>query len=470
MLLLLRSETKRALTEMSEALEKFTPKEIIRTETALSRFPVHRLSKKGSISIAIKVAKPNGELRTQWKVSYNSEYGQPSPLAYKLDTLIISRRIEEEGRPLPKLIRLGSLTEIAQLTGTGEKNTNAVKRALLQNAFAAITAKFTYKTKGGGEAFAEIADTRYGAIFTGEKLPGGEKADAVYIVLHDIYREILNNAVDRPLDYEYMRGLTPGAQRFYELLSYQMYAALKNRTTARMLYSEFCMYAPQVRYADWEHIKKQMYKLHRPHLASQYIENIRFEKIVGEEGQPDWLMIYTPGVRAKGQHVAFQRKPVPRIRHSERSPAQPSFLPEERPEMFPDAVLTFAPEEEDLVSKLVRFGVEEGKARGLVKRHREATEAQIAAYPYREAGRPRKNAAGWLIAAIEGNYTLPVAYLEEQQKKRQAVKAKEHASAAEGCRLCDANGWRRILTPEHPSGAMKRCTHDPKVEAKYAGV
>src|ERR1051325_3483384 len=145
---------------MSQALEKFTPKEIIRTETALSRFPVHRLSKKGSISISIKVAKPNGELKTQWKVSYNSEFGQPSPLAYKLDTLIINQKIEEEGKPLPKLIKLGSLTEIAQQTGTGEKNTNAVKRALLQNAFAAIRAKFSYKTKGGNEAFAEIAEFR----------------------------------------------------------------------------------------------------------------------------------------------------------------------------------------------------------------------------------------------------------------------------------------------------------------------
>ena len=455
-------------TEMSEALEKFTPKEIIRTETALSRFPIHRLSKKGSINIAIKVAKQNGELRTQWKVSYNSEYGQPSPLAYKLDTLIINRRIEEEGKPLPRLIRLGSLTEIAQQTGTGEKNTNAVKRALLQNAFAAITAKFTYKTKGGEEAFAEIADTRYGVIFTGEKLPSGEKADAVYIVLHDIYREILNNAVERPLDYEYMQELTPGAQRFYELLSYQMYAALKNRTSAKMLYSEFCMYAPQTRYNDWEHIKKQMYKLHRPHLASQYVEKIQFEKIVGEGGQPDWLMIYVPGIRAKGQHVAFQRKPVPRIRQSERSPSQTSFLPDEKPEMFPEPVLTFAPAEEQLVSQLVGFGVEEGKARSLVKRHREATEAQIAAYPYREVGKPRKNAAGWLIAAIEGNYTLPVAYLEEQERKRQAAKPKEQASAVERCRLCDQNGWRRVRTPEYPSGAMKRCSHDPKAEAKYA--
>ena len=452
---------------MSEALEKFTPKEIIRTETALSRFPVHRLSKKGSISISIKVAKPNGELKTQWKISYNSEYGQPSPLAYKLDTLIINRRIEEEGKPLPKLIKLGSLTEIAQRMGTGEKNTSAVKKALLQNAFAAITAKFTYRTKGGEEAFAEIADTRYGVIFTGEKLPGGEKADAVYIILHDIYREIINNAIDRPLDYDYMQALTPGAQRFYELLSYQMYAALKNRTSAKILYSEFCIYAPQTRYSDWDHIKKQMYKLHRPHLASQYIERIRFEKMIGEEGQPDWLMIYTPGIRAKGQHVAFQRRPVPRIRYSERSARQHSFLPEEKPELFPDPVLTFAPEEEQLVSTLVRFGVGETKARVLVKKHREATEAQIAAYPYRELGQPKKNAAGWLIAAIEKNYTLPVAYLEEQEKKRQVEKSGAAWIAVKGCKLCDQSGWRRVRIPNYPNGAMRRCTHDSEVEAKY---
>ncbi len=315
---------------MSEALERFTPKDIIRTETALSRFPIHRLSKKGTINIAIKVVKPTGELKTRWEVSYNSKYGQPSPLAYKLDTIIINRRIEETGKPLPKLIKLGSLIEIAKELGS---NKGEIKKALLQNAFAGITAKFTYKTSSGDEAFAEIADTRYGVIFTGEKLPGGDKADGVYIVLHDIYREILNSAQSRPLDYDYMKGLAPTAQRFYELLSYQMYAALKNKTTARMLYSEFCTYAPQTRYFDWEHIKKQMYKLHRPHLAGQYIEKIQFEKRIGEDGEPDWMMIYSPGERAKGQHTAFQRKPpMPRIRLRERNEQQLTFLPEERPE------------------------------------------------------------------------------------------------------------------------------------------
>jgi hypothetical protein len=29
---------------------------------------------------------------------------------------------------------------------------------------------------------------------------------------------------------------------------------------------------------------------------------------------------------------------------------------------------------------------------------------------------------------------------------------------------------RRISTPEHPGGAMKRCTHDPKIESKYLEV
>jgi hypothetical protein len=210
-----------------------------------------------------------------------------------------------------------------------------------------------------------------------------------------------------------------------------------------------------------------MYKLHRPHLAAQYIEHIQFEKLTGEGGQPDWLMIYVPGVRAKGQHVAFQRKPVPRIKHSERNVDQLSFLPGEKPELFPEPILTFAPEEERLIFKLVQFGVAETKARSLVKTHREATEAQIGAFPYRGEAKQPKNAAGWLVAAIEGNYTLPALYLEEQEKKQQGLRAKEQRSGIEQCALCDEQGWRRVKSEQYPNGAMKRCSHDPQAEAKY---
>jgi hypothetical protein len=81
-------------------------------------------------------------------------------------------------------------------------------------------------------------------IFTGESLPDGSQADAVYIVLNPPYRELLNRVELRPLDYGYLKQLAAGAQRFYELLSFQIYGAIASgparerrcsiRTTANM--------------------------------------------------------------------------------------------------------------------------------------------------------------------------------------------------------------------------------------------
>lgn len=454
---------------LEQGLEQI-PKDIIRVETALSRFPIHRLSKKGNVSIEIKKTDPNGELRTRWEVTYNSKFGQPGPLAYKLDTLIVNRRIEEAGKPIPKIVRLGSLSEIAAELGLAKtRDTGRIRKALRQNAGAFITAKFNYKAANREERFAEIEDTRYGIIYTGEKLPNGEKADAVYLVLHDIFREILTNAPTRPLDYDYMKGLPPAAQRFYELLSYQIYAAIRRKTVGKILYSELCLYAPQTRYEEWEQIKKQMYKLHRPHLESGYIEKVTFEETWKEDGVRDWTMIYVPGARARGEHVAaHMKKHFPRAKVLHPDPQQLTFnLPDPAPKHLPQPALSFSAEEENLVTKLHSFGVSEKKARELVKTRREATEAQITAYPYREVGKPRKNAAGWLVAAIEGNYTLPALYLEEQEKKQQALRAGEQKSGIESCSLCDRQGWRRVKSEQYPSGAMKRCSHDPQAEAKY---
>jgi hypothetical protein len=63
----------------------------VRVEAVLSRFPVHRLSKKGRIHIEINASDETGELKTRWEVSHNTKYGQPGALAYKVDTLIVNR-------------------------------------------------------------------------------------------------------------------------------------------------------------------------------------------------------------------------------------------------------------------------------------------------------------------------------------------------------------------------------------------
>ena len=116
------------------------------------------------------------------------------------------------GRPVPGLIRLGSLSDICRrldLPDSG-KNIGDIKRALHQNASAYITAKVRYKTRDGAERWIEIGTTRYTVVMTGETLPDGRRADAVYLLLHDFYRQILDSAATRPLDYGYLRKLPPG--------------------------------------------------------------------------------------------------------------------------------------------------------------------------------------------------------------------------------------------------------------------
>ena len=300
---------------MPRTLSQTTPLTInrIRVETALSRFPIHRLARKGHVSIDLQRLTTSGEADFKWEVSYNAKYGQPGPLAYKVDTLIVNRRIDEAGRPLPELIKLESLTEICQELGMVDSGENRahVKKSLLQNAFAAITAKIRYKTKTGKEKWVEIGYTRYSVVFTGELLPDGRQADSVYILLNPPYRDLLNQVEVRPLDYDYLKQLAPGAQRLYELLSFQIYGALASgRPRAKMLYSEYCQYAPQTRYSDFDHVKKQMYKVHVSHRESGYIAKVDYEETVGRDGCADWEMFYTPGPKACEEFRAFTKRKV----------------------------------------------------------------------------------------------------------------------------------------------------------------
>ena len=97
----------------------------IRMETVLSRFPVHDLSKgkaaRSHDKIEIRDRFLYGQSVSLWKVTYNSEYGQPGQDGYKIDTLIVNRRIEEAiedyGRPIPRLLKLGSLRDICRELG-----------------------------------------------------------------------------------------------------------------------------------------------------------------------------------------------------------------------------------------------------------------------------------------------------------------------------------------------------------------
>jgi len=396
----------------------------IRVETALSRYPVHRLARKGSIDINIREENRNG-VKIKWEVDYSKKHGQPGPLAYKLDTLIINRRIEESTRPIPKIIRLGSLKEICRELGMAETggNTNQIKKSLYQNALAGITAKTNYRQSDGSERTLEAVFTRYSVIFTGEMLPDGRKADAVYIMLNEIFMQVINGALTRPLDYEYLSSLPPAAQRFYEILSYHMYSALKyDRPRARLTYSEFCAYAPQTRHVDWERVRSQMTKVHRPHRESGYIAKVDFQQTTCADGRPDWIMLYQPGPKARAEYKAFAKRGGPAVLEIE--PLEQPTLP--------------FPELSELERELVGRGVTEAVAKELVQEHaEEKIRAQIERVDWLAAKKPDKVAdpAAYLVGAIKKDYAAPTGFVSEaeRQRREEAKKAREWA-AAEGRR------------------------------------
>jgi hypothetical protein len=457
------------MKQIAESEELFTVNPI-RVETVLSRFPVHRISKRGNIQIEINERGEAGELVTRWEVSHNTKYGQPGALAYKVDTLIVNRRIDEALRPVPEILKLGSLKEIGDELGLADsgKNRSDIRRALHQNAGAYITARRTYKGADGVERTAEISDTRYGIIFTGEKFPDGSRADAVYLILHRGYREIINTAPIRPLDYDYLRDLSPGAQRFYELISYQMYAALKHdRPRARVMYSYYCTRAPQTRYFDYDHVKKQMYKLQSPHKKSGYISDVELRETRDADGRPDWEMFYTPGRKARAEFRSFKRSMRPGVMIVEGEPAG-------RPAPILPAAAgatdtqTLSPDMESLVTALVGHKVSEKKARELVRDKPEAVRLHLRAVPYLPDGQGKKNFAGRLVTAIENDYELPPALVEVLEKERRQKTSGESKAKAKACQYCQELKGMRYVQVEGRT-VVKRCTHDPAVEERFSG-
>lgn len=410
--------------------EELLPTNVIRVETALSRYPVHRLAKQGTISIQVRETSPNGEMLVHWEVSHNSRYGQPGPLAYRLDTLLVNRRIEEAARPIPKLIKLGSIHDISRELGLrGGKPRENIKNALYQNAFASITAKLRYRLADGKTTKElEAGFTRYSVAFTGEELPDGRKADAVYLVLNEVFMQVINGAQTRPLDYDYLKNLTPASQRLYEILSFQIYAALKNNhRQAKLSYAEFCTYAPLTRFAKWDQVRPQMARIHRPHLKSGYIESIEFQQTAERNGKPDWLMVYVPGFKARGEFRAFTKRGGPRTLEIEQaSPALP-FLAE--------------PEPTQIQQELIHRGVTTSTAAELVREFpEERILAQVEQFDWLAEKQPKKvteNPGGYLVSAIRNAYAAPKGFESkaDRQRREEVEAARRRAEREEARKL-----------------------------------
>lgn len=129
------------------------------------------------------------ERQVHWAVSYSEQYGPAGHLAHKLDTLM-SRRIDEAGRPLPAVVKLGSLQDIAEELALGG-DTDALQQAFWQHTGMRISAQSKPQSADQSENARDADFTRYTVVFPRELLPSGTAADAVYLLLSTTYRELL---------------------------------------------------------------------------------------------------------------------------------------------------------------------------------------------------------------------------------------------------------------------------------------
>jgi len=422
--------------------------DIVRTETVLSRLPIHNLSREGNVEVRILKTGPDGQVELKWEVAPNPKFGYPRSLAYKLDTLVINRRIDALGRPLPKLIRLGSLRDIAEELGLGG-DTNKVRLALRQNASAFIMAKFKYRTNDGLERSIEADFTRYSVVFTGEPLPDGRKADGVYIVLNDPYREVVNNAPVRPLDHAYMKALSPAAQRFYEIVSYKIFSAIKNKHPyAKLAYSEYCNFSAQHRSNNWNLVRSQMHHVHQPHLRSGYLlKPIDFEKTTDLQGNPDWIFHYIPGPKARAEYAAAHRRQLPAVdidpagieesQKRKTGPRQQRLNAKAAGQTAPSVPVAPPPApppvDESLVTELVKRGIGEMESRKLLAKLAPG-QPVLEQLEYADAvlRRPKNaigNPQGFFISRLLENFPVPEQF--ETSAKRKLREAAERRQRAE---------------------------------------
>lgn len=436
----------------------------------------------------------------RWRVTPNPTIGAPGIEAHEVWVRLIKPALDAERErmlgKLPSLIPLGSIRECLRTLGRsiGGWESRRLLKSIRQIGSAWCEADFwmpTFEKDEEGRTryrhikgeFSRISIYSIGSKhLTDEELEEGkfsfdfDLGDTVYLLLHPHEVEMQKHQGQRPTDNEYLFSVNPAARRWYELLAPKIFGVVENRKSHQEGFCEirYSWYVERhhtlKRHGKRYRVVEQMNDLIKDHKAFGYVEKVEYRAIKEPGQEVDYIIRYYPGEGARNSVNRI------RSRHPRKKRAAQQELPlssDSHLALLPaETVAGAEPEDELLIVKLTGkppegFGITEAKARELVKSHREAVEAQLAAYPYRDSGKSKKNAAGWLVAAIENNYTLPMAYIEEQERKRQSINVSASKAAAQNCSLCDSKGWRRIRTPNYPDGAMKRCTHDSATESQY---
>jgi hypothetical protein len=302
------------------------------------------------------------------------------------------------------------------------------------------------------------------AVSFGRELEPGKVAEKNYVWLSEWQLDNINNNYLLPIDFDAYKQLKNHISKaLVPLLQIWLFASREEGYFEKR-YDEICQLLRIRQYHYLSEIKRNFAPSLDELVEHEYLESWQIDKTSDKKG---YKIIFRHGEKF---HQDRKRRLGQKGQASAEGPRQGQLLPQEpeqgiEPPVEAQNLSVITQEDEQLIGRLiVEFGITAAKAFELVSLNREAVKTQLGAWPYRNTN--PQNKAGWMIEAIEKNYNVPLDFLQDRQKQKEREQIAERQSAIDACNLCDASGYRIVKSERYPTGAAKKCSHDPAIESK----
>lgn len=442
--------------------QALTEPEFVRMEKNIAAFgfftPTSKRSK-GTPPKIIKFSQVIDGNRAEAKVTIagNTLYGMPTTadqdkyLAFQK----ILERIKREKGKIENPIAFTS-AELLQLLGHSDGGVNFRE----VEEWCDVMASTYIKSEGamwiaGKKKFASDSFVIFQRVRrTGQELDDGTTADKNYIWLSDWYLENINAYYLLPIDFDTYKQLKNNiAKALIPLLQIWLYAS-REKGIFEKRYEEICQILNITQYSYPSKIKEKISPSLNELVQQNYLSDWEVAETADKSG---YKIIFWHGNK-------FYKDQAKRLSKADKT--QKASL-RGKVGKLPDK-FKLPPRSQGLFDRLRKeFDISEVKALELLQNFpNEKIKVQIEAFPYRRE--QVNNISGFIISAIENDYSLPEGYFELLKKKEHAKAEKARKAAIEACPLCDDDGQRNVKSEmDKFYGVTHECTHDWEVESQF---
>lgn len=340
--------------------------------------------------------------------------------------------------------------------------------------------------------------------------------DKIYIRLDPIEVRLqqLQANQQRLIDNQYMFSIKPAARRWYEILAGKIFGTLKhNAQFFEIRYSWYIKHHHTLKkYYERRRVVQQMNGVVQEHLDSGFLTKVEYRKINLQDEEEDFLIRYYVGKAAKEsidriQGAILNRRKREEIGHvsvkestklenakiddlsalkieddtelplpEKVSTATANHFTDKEPESREVVTLAITtlethlmPVQKEIYGKLTEeFSITEVKAYEIVRNYpAERINSQIESLAHR-GDAVKSNKAGFLIKAIEENYSHPESYITALKDREVAALRALKQEQIDNCLLCNEIGYRNVKSERDMHfGVMHECTHDPEIESQF---